>query len=38
MAEQWEYEVLALEWDSGNNAWKASGMMEYTSPTMVEVF
>lgn len=35
---KWEYEVLALDWDSGNNAWKASGMLEYTSPTLTEAF
>lgn len=41
MADQWEYQVLDVDWDKSHGAWKVSdmtGAMEFISPTMVEVF
>jgi hypothetical protein len=36
--EQWEYEVLAVNWDQANQTWQVSGPMEFTASTLAEVF
>jgi len=36
--EQWEYEVLAVSWDRGNETWQVSGPMEFAASTLVEAF
>ncbi len=41
MADQWEYEVIDVDWDKGRGAWNvvnAMGAMEFTAASMVEVF
>ena len=36
--EQWEYEVLAVNWDRVNEIWQVSGRMEFAASTLVEAF
>lgn len=36
--EQWEYEVLAVNWDQANQTWQISGAMEFAASTLVEAF
>jgi len=36
--EQWEYEVLAVNWDQATQTWQISGAMEFAASTLVEAF
>lgn len=36
--EQWEYEILSVNWDQANQTWQISGAMEFATSTLVEAF
>jgi hypothetical protein len=41
MAQQWEYRVLAVDWDKGNGTWKTVdtiSAMEFSATILAEAF
>lgn len=36
--EQWEYEVLAVNWEQAGQTWQISGAMEFSASTLAEAF